>query len=116
MNSYSKEPREGSGKPKSENTCSYCLYFQPPWSNRRPLRGNCTRHKQWIERASLTTCSEMSSKTLIPKGIYRMVPDRFGKRVYVFREVPMRTRLFLVPKIAGGRGEMPYKCSLSDSK
>jgi hypothetical protein len=102
MNKQSKKPRQGIRR-SAEHTCSYCLYFQPHLPNRRPLRGNCSHHKQWIEHASLTTCSDMSRKKLLPRGIYELVSISKAGWEYVRREIPQRTRLFLVK---GKEGEM----------
>lgn len=103
MDRHPGKPRQGSGQ-RAENTCAHCLYFKPPLNNRRPLSGNCALHKQWIEHASLTTCSEMSNKPLIPAGIYRLVAGGNAKWNYIRRKVPIRTRLFLVRRPTAGRG------------
>ena len=79
-----------------ENLCSFCLFFQPQAPGCRPLRGNCSYHKEWIENASLTTCSDMSSHPLEEKGIYRLVANGGDGWLYIRREVRLRTRLFLV--------------------
>lgn len=78
-----------------DNTCSHCLYFESHTPTRRPLKGNCSRHKEWIESASFTTCSDMSRQTLHPKGIYRMV-NKDNKWSYVRRVNKLRTQFFLV--------------------
>jgi hypothetical protein len=79
-----------------ENVCSYCLFFQPdPAANGR-LRGNCTYHKEWIDNASRTTCSEMSSCPLKEKGIYELVANNGNGWLYVRRQEKLRTRLFLI--------------------
>lgn len=81
---------------RSENVCSYCLFFQPSRPGTRPLRGNCTHHKEWIENASLTTCSDMSRRHLEEPGIYKLVPGGDEGCIYVRRTKKLRTRLFLV--------------------
>lgn len=81
---------------KHEYTCSDCLYFQPPPEARRQSRGNCTFHKEWIENAFLTTCSEMSLEKLKEKGIYRLVANGTNGWLYVRRQQKLRTRLFLI--------------------
>ncbi len=84
-----------------EHTCSHCLYFQAARPGRRPLKGNCGYHKEWIDRASLYTCSEMSALSLKRKGIYRLKTDGKGGWVHVRREAKVRSRPFLV------KGEKP---------
>jgi hypothetical protein len=84
-----------------ENTCSYCLYFKPPPNSRQNARGNCSLHKEWIESAARTTCSEMSNRRLA-KGIYQLLEQSRGESIYIQRTTRIRTRLFLVP--AAGRG------------
>lgn len=79
-----------------ENLCSYCLFFQPCPTGSRVLQGNCAYHKEWIENASLTTCSDMSSRPLKEKGIYRLVQSEANVLSYVRREQKLRTRLFLI--------------------
>jgi len=79
-----------------ENFCSYCLFFQPATPRGRPLGGNCTYHKEWIDNASFTTCSDMSNQPLKEKGIYQLVPDQSDRWLYIRREKKIRTRLFLV--------------------
>ncbi len=93
-------------KPSVEHTCSHCLYFHAVKPGRRPLKGNCSHHKEWIEHASLYTCSEMSALSLKPKGIYRMETDGDGGWVHVRRETKVRSRLFL---IKGGEAERGRK-------
>ena len=80
-----------------ENVCAYCLFFQPDPAASRPLRGNCTYHKEWIENASLTLCSDMSNRPLKEKGIYQLVAngDHDGW-LYIHRQEKLRTRLFLI--------------------
>ena len=84
----------------TENLCSYCLFFQAMPSGRK-LQGNCTYHKEWIENASLTTCSDMSSQPLKEKGIYRLVQSEANVLSYVRREHKLRTRLFLIKGLKG---------------
>jgi len=79
-----------------ENVCSYCLFFQQSLVGRRPLQGNCCYFKEWIDNASLTTCSDMSAQPLKEKGIYQLVANGDNEPVYVRREHRVRTRLFLV--------------------
>ncbi len=79
----------------AENLCSYCLFFQRLPSG-RGLQGNCTYHKQWIENASQTTCSDMANEPLKDKGIYRLLPNNGDGWSYVRRERKLRTRLFLI--------------------
>lgn len=92
--------RLGSGKKSSiadaENTCGYCLFFQSYRPGTRPLRGNCAYHKEWIENASFTTCSDMSNTHLAERGIYCLVPNHGSGWLYVRREKKIRTRLFSV--------------------
>ncbi|MGH7772583.1 MAG: hypothetical protein ACREQA_10155 [Candidatus Binatia bacterium] len=80
-----------------ENVCAYCLFFRPHLEASRPLKGNCTYHKEWIENASLTLCSDMSSRPLKEKGIYQLVAngDHAGW-LYIHGKEKLRTRLFLV--------------------
>jgi len=79
----------------TENLCSYCLFFQPlPWG-RKP-QGSCTYHKEWIENASQTTCSEMANEPLKEKGIYRVLSNNGDGWSYVRRPHKLRTRLFLI--------------------
>ena len=92
----------GSPKKRSlldqENVCGYCLFFQRYPAPSRYLRGNCTYHKEWIENAYLTTCSDMSARQLEEKGIYRLVENdpNGGDWVHIRRDKKQRTRLFLV--------------------
>lgn len=83
-------------KDKPENTCAYCLYLQiPPKPRRRPPAGNCTYHKQWIDNAARTTCSDMSNHRL-EDGIYQLYEEGPGRWLYVRRKEKLRPRLFLV--------------------
>jgi len=93
------------GKSPVENTCSHCLYFQAPWPARRPLKGNCSYHKEWIDNASFYTCSEMSALALKRKGIYRLEADGEGGWLYVRHEEKVRSRLFLVKGARDGGGQ-----------
>lgn len=80
-----------------ENLCSYCLFFQPYPAGVRNRQGNCTYYKEWIENASLTTCSEMSNRPLKESGIYQLVANNDTDGCsYVRRQVKLRTRLFSV--------------------
>jgi hypothetical protein len=97
MNDSFRPATESSG-PQTENTCSYCLYFEQWRASRRKKCGNCSLHKEWVEDAALMTCSDMSMERLGNKGIYRLVEDG-GVWGYVRRERKVRTRLFVV----GGR-------------
>jgi hypothetical protein len=77
--------------------CGYCLFFQPQSVASGASRaGNCAHHKQWIENAYRTTCSEMSNQTLEGQGIYRLVSDNDAGWQYIRRTEKLRTRLFLV--------------------
>lgn len=78
-----------------ENTCSYCLFFQS-YRRGRVLQGNCSYHKEWIENASATTCSDMSNRPLAEKGIYRLVSSDETGWSYIRRQQKLRTRLFSV--------------------
>ena len=84
-----------------ENLCSYCLFFQPYHGGSRTLQGNCAYHKEWIENASLTTCSDMSSQPLKEKGIYRLVSSDENGWSYIRRQQKLRTRLFSVKQYVG---------------
>lgn len=95
MAKRSRAPKKGSTT-HEENVCAYCLFFQPSRAGRRPLQGNCTYHKQWIENASLTTCSDMSNQSLSEEGIYRLVANDADGWSYIRRREKLRTRLFLV--------------------
>jgi hypothetical protein len=61
-------------------------------------------HKQWIESAARTTCSEMSHGRL-QEGIYQLLARTRGQWRYVRRTRKVRTRLFLV-KGGRARGEL----------
>src|SRR3970282_2102205 len=76
-----------------ENICTYCFFFQAWQPRGRPLKGNCTYHKEWIENAALTTCSDMSNQPLEEKGIYQLVSDDGNGWSYVRRTNKLRTRL-----------------------
>ncbi|MFQ5902378.1 MAG: hypothetical protein ACE5JO_01690 [Candidatus Binatia bacterium] len=89
-------PRKNSSVREGEDVCTYCLFFQPHRPGSRPLRGNCTFHKEWIENASLTTCSDMSRIPLKEKGIYQLVENGGDGWLYVRRREKLRTRLFSV--------------------
>jgi hypothetical protein len=58
-------------------------------------------HKQWIESAARTTCSEMSNRALA-KGIYQLSQRSAGVWEYVRRIKTIRTRLFLLTSVGGG--------------
>ena len=94
-----------------ENTCSYCLYFIPPPNSRQHSRGNCSLHKQWIESAARTTCSDMSGRPLA-KGIYQLSQRSPGVWEYERRPQPIRTRLFLINSM--GRGDGPERSPVRD--
>ncbi|TAJ97884.1 hypothetical protein EPO44_12110 [bacterium] len=79
-----------------ENLCSYCLFFQPYPGGSRTLQGNCSYHKEWIESASFTTCSDMSNQPLNEKGIYRLVSSDETGWSYIRRQQKLRTRLYSV--------------------
>ena len=83
--------------PDWENTCNYCLYLQPTPGSAGS--GNCTYHRQWIERSAFTTCSDMSAQPL-GDGIYTLSDNAYGSWSYHRRRQPVRTRLFVVE---GGR-------------
>ena len=86
--------------PDWENTCNYCLYLQPvPGSTGS---GNCTYHRQWIQRPAFTTCSDMSAQPLA-EGIYTLSDNSYGSWAYQRRRQWVRTRLFLVQ---GRRGRL----------
>jgi len=95
-----------------ENVCSYCLFFQRDPSAPHSIRGNCTYHKEWIENASLTTCSDMSSHPLKEKGIYRLINKSGEEWIYARRQEKLRTRLFLVK---GGKAHEFGKVKASKS-
>ena len=80
-----------------DSVCGYCLFFQPQTTESGVLRsGNCCYHKEWIENAYRTTCSEMSAHVLGEKGIYRLVARERDDWQYVRRTEKLRTRLFAV--------------------
>ena len=80
-----------------DSVCGYCLFFQPQAGHTPTLRsGNCCYHKEWIENAYRTTCSEMSNRRLEPKGIYRLVANNGSGWQYIRRTEKLRTRLFAV--------------------
>ncbi|HWP57822.1 MAG TPA: hypothetical protein VNL14_08045 [Candidatus Acidoferrales bacterium] len=89
---------------EQENVCAYCPHFQTYPESKTELQGNCTLHKEWIENADRTTCSEMSTAPLKAPGIYRLVLDPQKGWIYVRREQKIRTRLFLVK--GGKKGEV----------
>jgi hypothetical protein len=77
--------------------CGYCLFFQPQTTATGTLRsGNCTYHKEWIENAYRTTCSDMSSHPLEEEGIYRLIANNGSGWSYIRRTEKLRTRLFSV--------------------
>ena len=80
--------------PDWENTCNYCLYLQP--GPRDTRSGNCAYHRQWIQRAAFSTCSEMSAQRL-EEGLYTLSTSAYDAWTYHRRRQPIRTRLFLVP-------------------
>ena len=89
----SKKPKPALRHPDWENTCNYCLYFQQVPRSARS--GNCTYHRQWIQRAAFTTCSDMSAQPL-EDGIHTLTSSAFGTWTYQHRRERIRTRLFLV--------------------
>jgi hypothetical protein len=95
MHKKDRSPKKSPMK-DAENVCSYCLFFQPHTPGFRPLQGNCTYHKEWIENASHTTCSDMSSQSLKEPGIYTLARNNGHGWLYIRREKKLRTRLFLV--------------------
>lgn len=77
--------------------CGYCLFFQPQSGDSGKLRsGNCAYHKEWIENAYRTTCSEMSNHSLGERGIYKLVANHLLGWDYVRRPEKIRTRLYSV--------------------
>src|SRR4051812_15153078 len=77
--------------------CGYCLFFQPQASDSGSLRaGNCAYHKEWIENAYRTTCSDMSNHTLGEQGIYNLVANPGTGWDYVRRTAKVRTRLYSI--------------------
>jgi len=95
MDDKSRSLKKGTPQ-QTENLCSYCLFFQPDPQAATPLRGNCTYHKEWIQNASRTTCSDMSNYPLKEKGIYKLVSDQANGWLHVRRRERIRTRLFLI--------------------
>lgn len=89
----SKKPKAAPRYPDWENTCNYCLYLQPGPGSKRS--GNCTYHRQWIQRSAFTTCSDMSAQPL-KEGIYTVTTSAYGAWTYHRRRERVRTRLFLV--------------------
>ena len=89
----SRKPKRQPRHPDWENTCNYCLYLQPDPSNARS--GNCTYHRQWIQRCAYSTCSDMSAQPL-EDGIYTLTSSAYGEWTYHRRRDPVRPRLFLV--------------------
>jgi hypothetical protein len=80
-----------------DNVCGYCLFFQPQTTKSGALRsGNCCYHKEWIENAYRTTCSEMSHDRLDEQGIYHLVSNNGGGWQYIRRAAKVRTRLYSV--------------------
>lgn len=79
--------------PDWENTCNYCLYLQ--YAPRSSRSGNCTLHRQWIQRSAFTTCSDMSVQPL-DEGIYTLTAAAYGGWVHQRRHKRVRTRLFLL--------------------
>ena len=83
--------------PDLDNVCGYCLFFRAQTSRSGPLRsGNCSYHKERIENAYRTTCSDMSHRPLAEKGIYRLVAESGKGWQYIRRTEKLRTRLFAV--------------------
>jgi hypothetical protein len=77
--------------------CGYCLFFQPQSGDSgSPRAGNCAYHKEWIENAYRTTCSDMSNHSLGESGIYELVANHLLGWDYVRRPEKMRTRLYSV--------------------
>lgn len=78
--------------------CGYCLFFQPQSGDAQNIRsGNCAYHKEWIENAYRTTCSDMSNHGLTEQGIYRLVANNGGVGWhYIRRPEKIRTRLYSV--------------------
>ena len=77
--------------------CGYCLFFQPQSGNSGNLRsGNCVYHKEWIDNAYRTTCSEMSNHALIEQGIYKLIANEVAGWNYIRRTEKIRTRLYSV--------------------
>ena len=78
--------------PDWENTCNYCLYLQ--YAPRSSRSGNCTLHRQWIQRSAFTTCSDMSVQPL-DEGIYTLTAAAYGGWVHQRRH-----------KLGGGNARM----------
>ena len=97
----SQKPKPARRYPDWENTCNYCLYLQP--GPRDARSGNCTYHRQWIQRSAFSTCSEMSAQPL-DDGIYTLTTTAYGSWTYDRRHEHIRTRLFLVQ---GGAHDTP---------
>jgi hypothetical protein len=77
--------------------CGYCLFFQPQTGDSANQRGgNCVYHKEWIDNAYRTTCSEMSNHTLLEQGIYKLIANGISGWDYIRRSEKIRTRLFSV--------------------
>jgi hypothetical protein len=77
--------------------CGYCLFFQPQAGDPgNPRCGNCAYHKEWIENAYRTTCSDMSNHTLAEQGIYKLISNNGAGWDYVRRIEKIRTRLYSV--------------------
>ncbi len=95
------KPKTQRRYPDWENTCNYCLYLQPDPRNARS--GNCTYHRQWIQRSAFSTCSDMSAQSL-EDGIYTLTTSAYGTWSYHRRREHIRTRLFLVQ---GGAHDTP---------
>jgi hypothetical protein len=80
-----------------DSVCGYCLFFQPQTADAGALpSGNCCYHKEWIENAYRTTCSDMSRDRLEEDGIYNLVANDKTGWEYVRRTEKLRTRLFSV--------------------
>jgi len=89
----SRKPKRQPRHPDWENTCNYCLYLQPDPGSARS--GNCTYHRQWIQRSAYSTCSDMSAQRL-EDGIYTLTSSPYGAWTYHRRRERVRPRLFLV--------------------
>jgi hypothetical protein len=93
----SRKTGKKAGATDLDYVCGYCLFFQPQTTESGALRsGNCCYHKEWIENAYRTTCSEMSNHILAEKGIYRLVAGNSADWQYIRRTEKLRTRLFAV--------------------
>lgn len=96
-----KKSKQRRQQPDWENTCNFCLYLQQgPGSSGS---GNCTYHRQWIQRSAFSTCSDMSAQPL-DDGIYTLAAGAYGTWTYHRRRERIRTRLFLVQ---GGAADAP---------